>query len=60
MTKKVKTIWEKLEPADVIAIIVVIGVIFLNWKGVQTMLTTGVAVIIGFYFGHKITKNGHS
>lgn len=46
-----------IEVADVIAILVVVGVIILNWKGVPTMLNTSAAIIIGYYFGRRIKKS---
>lgn len=55
---KHKNFWDKFEPIDVIAIIMITGVMILNWKGVQTMLSTGVAIIIGYYFGRRIQRNG--
>lgn len=48
---------DKVEPADVVAVIVILGVLFLNWRGINTMLSQAVSIIIGFYFGQKlITK----
>ena len=54
MSKKTSPFWERLEPADVVAFIVIGGVLFLNWKGVQTMLSSAVLVIIGYYFSSKV------
>lgn len=53
-------IWEliinKVESADLIALLVISGYLFLSWRGVITMLNSAVLVIVGFYFGHQVTK----
>jgi hypothetical protein len=50
---------DKLESADVIAFLVILGVLVLNWRGVETMLSQAVSVVIGFYFGNKLTKHNN-
>lgn len=47
----------QFEPADIIAFLVIAGVLFLNWRGIQTMLSSAVLVIIGYYFSSKVHKN---
>lgn len=54
--KLLEKIINKLEPADIIAFLVITGVMYLNWKGVPTMLTQAVSLIVGFYFGSKVTQ----
>ncbi len=60
MKKNTEKLWEriinKIEPADIIAFMVVAGVLWLNWKGIPTMLSQAISVIIGFYFGHKLKR----
>lgn len=52
---KPKNILERLQPADLVAFLTIIAYLILAWKGVVTMLNTAVILIIGFYFGHKIS-----
>lgn len=59
MKKKATNLFQKLEPADLIAFLVIAGVLFLNWKGIQTMLSAAASIVIGYYFGRKLTQNGH-
>jgi len=47
-----KTLWDKFGPADLLAVILVIGVFLLDGDGVKAGLPTALAVIIGFYFRH--------
>ncbi len=47
------SIIKKVEPADIIALVVIVGVLFLNWRGIQTMLSSSVLIIIGYYFAKK-------
>lgn len=53
---KKRNLLERLEPADLIAFLVIGGVLLLNWKGIETMLSQSISVVIGFYFGHKMTQ----
>ena len=46
----------ELEPKDLIAIILVIGYVFLSWKGAQTMISSAVMIIVGFYYGAEHQK----
>ncbi len=48
---------EKLEPADIIAVILIAGVLILNWKGVTTMLSSAVLVVVGYYFAKKSNRS---
>lgn len=59
MKNKLKGLYYKIEPADLIAIIIIVGVLLLNWKGIQTMYSMSIYLIIGYYFGRKLTRNGH-
>ncbi len=43
----------KFEPVDVISVILLVGVIVLNFRGVDTMLSQSVLLMVGFYFGKK-------
>ncbi len=45
-----------VQPKDVIAGIVIIGLVVLKIFGLNGELDTAVALIIGYYFGHRITK----
>jgi hypothetical protein len=47
---------DKLEPADVIAILAFIATIIANWKGVSIMIPASINIIIGFYFGHRASR----
>lgn len=46
-------IFDKLEPVDIIAVLLLISCLFLKYKGLDGGVTTTVAVIVGYYFGHK-------
>ena len=50
----------KLDVADVIALIVVIGVVVSNLANIrqQFMVPQALLIIIGYYFGRRIQKNG--
>lgn len=50
---------DRLEVADVIALLVILGIIIANFKGVEFMLPQAGLLVIGYYFGRKLTKNGH-
>ncbi len=56
MAKRTLNFFNKLDPADVVALLVISGYLFLNWKGVPTMLSSAVLVIVGWYFGHTAKK----
>jgi len=49
-------LFDKLEPADLIAVLAFIAVIVANWRGVEIMIPASVNIIIGFYFGHRINR----
>lgn len=49
-------ILDRMEPADLIAILAFIAVIIANWKGIEIMIPASINIIIGFYFGHRINK----
>lgn len=59
MSRKTKNLWNKMEPADLLAVLLVIGVIGSNWLSVtsQFMVPQALLLIIGAYFGHRITKD---
>lgn len=59
MKKKIKGLYNKIEPSDIIAFTVVLGALILNWKGITTMYSAAVSIIIGYYFGRKLTQNGN-
>jgi len=46
---------QQLKPKDIIAIIVIIGMIFLKFTTQNNELDTIVALIIGYYFGRRHT-----
>lgn len=48
-------------PKDVVAIIVIVGIIALKFKGLNGGLDTTGALILGYYFAHRKTgtDNGH-
>lgn len=50
----------KLEPADIIAIIITTGVVISNLTQIkaQFMVPQALLLIIGYYFGRRIQKNG--
>lgn len=54
--KYLKRFLNKLDPADILAVILIIGYLVLNWKGIPTMLTSAVMLIIGWYFSNKSHK----
>lgn len=51
---------DKLEPADIIAIIITIGVVIANLVQIkqQFMVPQALLLIVGYYFGRRIEKNG--
>jgi hypothetical protein len=51
-----KTLWDRLQPADLVALFIIAAYVFLAWKGVVTMLNTAVILIVGFYFGHQTSR----
>ena len=42
-----------LQPKDVIAILSIVSVVFLLFNGIESPLTDMVALIVGYYFGHR-------
>jgi len=44
------------KPKDWMAGIIIVGYIFLSWKGLETTLTTATMIIIGYYFAKR--ENG--
>jgi len=44
------------KPKDIVALVLLIGVLILNYKGVQLMLPQALLLILGYYFAHR--KNG--
>lgn len=46
-----------LTATDIIAFILITGYIFLAWRGVATMLSSAVLLIVGFYFGSNHQRN---
>ena len=51
---------DKLEPADVIAILIVIGVIITNLTSIQRqfMIPQALLIIVGYYYGRAHKRNG--
>lgn len=45
----------KLKPKDLIAILSIILITILKLKGVNGTLDTVIALILGYYFGHRIS-----
>ncbi len=55
-----KKFFNQLETADVIALLVTLGVIISNLANIraQFMVPQALLIIIGYYFGRRIQKNG--
>ena len=51
-------IFDKFEPGDVVAVLVIVGIIIANWRGIEFMVPQAGLLIIGYYFGRKLSKNG--
>ena len=58
LQKKIPTLMERLEPADVFALVLVIGVIVANLIQIkqQFMIPQALLLICGYYFGRRIQK----
>lgn len=50
---------QKLKSADVIAILVICGYLFLSWRGVATDISSAFLLVIGYYFGHSASTNSN-
>lgn len=48
-----KSMFEKITFAEVLALILIVGYMVLAWRGVATMLSSAVLLVIGFYYGNK-------
>jgi len=44
-----------LQPKDIIAVLILVSFVFLAFNGIDTPLTDLVALMIGYYFGHRTT-----
>ena len=44
-----------LQPKDIIAVLILVSFVFLAFNGIDTPLTDLVALMIGYYFGHRST-----
>jgi len=42
-----------LKPKDIIAVLILVGAFFLLINGVDSPITEMVALIVGYYFGHR-------
>ena len=42
-----------LQPKDVIAVLILVSFVFLTFNGIESPLTDLVALMIGYYFGHR-------
>ncbi|MEK7578684.1 MAG: hypothetical protein AAB456_03140, partial [Patescibacteria group bacterium] len=45
----------RFHPKDIIAVIVLVGVGYFKMKGINGGLDTAAALILGYYFGHRIS-----
>ena len=54
----VKTLWQKVEPADLFAFILVIGIVMANLIQIkqQFMIPQALLLITGYYFGRRIDR----
>lgn len=52
-----KNLLDKLEPADLVALLIFIAVIVANWRGAEVMIPASINIIIGFYFGHRVSSS---
>lgn len=48
----------KLEPADLIAMLLLCAVIVANWHGYSVMIPQSILIVIGYYFGQKLAPSG--
>jgi len=50
-----------LKPKDIIAIVLVVCITFLLFSGYEGPLTEIITLLVGYYFGHRVTKldSGH-
>ncbi len=46
----------KIQPADIIALVIICGVMILQFKGINTMLSQAVLLIVGYYFGRTLKQ----
>ena len=46
----------RLKPKDVIAAVTIISVMILKYKGLDGQLDLILALIVGYYFGHRQSK----
>lgn len=44
---------DNLRPRDLIAVLIVLGWLFLSWKGTGTMITAAALLVIGYYYGSE-------
>ncbi len=48
-----KFMLKDFKAVDVIALVVILGMFFLQYKGISTMIPQSVLLIVGYYFGKK-------
>lgn len=46
----------KIQPSDIIALVLISGVMILQFKGVDTMLSQAILLIVGYYFGRTLKQ----
>jgi len=52
--KKKKTLWERIMPRDIIAVLLLIGGFWLISKGIDGTVSLVMAAIIGYYFSKRV------
>jgi uncharacterized membrane protein len=43
-------------PVDIIAILIIIGVLISNWRGTEFMVPMTLLLVVGFYFGDQFSR----
>lgn len=53
---------KKVGPKDIIALTAIVLIIIMKFKGFNGSLDTALALILGYYFAHRLrgTDNGHT
>jgi hypothetical protein len=48
---------KRIQPADIIALVIIVGVMILQFRGIQTMLSQAVLLVVGYYFGRTLKQS---
>jgi len=46
---------ESFKPKDIIAILILVSAVFLIFNGFESQLNEIIALVVGYYFGHRTT-----